>query len=140
MQMGFGNVAFDADEVVEPFPPLGVFRPLGRRQQPIELEGAGAGVDHFVLRLARMDGFAKDGHLDFGGVEGLVSDFVGIAPVDGVGVFGSELLRVEVVGPPADFLIGGEAEANRVMLDFRMGDEIVEDGHDDGDPGFVIGP
>ena len=73
-----------------------------------------------------------------GGVEVLDGDFLPISPVDRIGVFRPEGLRVEMIRPAPDLFVGGEAEADGVVLHFGMLYKVRKDRHDGRDPGLIV--
>ena len=107
------------------------------RQQGIELLGDEEGVFHHALGGAGVDGHAGDVHLGGGGVEVLVLNGPRRRAVHGVGVFGPEGGHVEVVGPLADLLIGGEGHAQPPVGDTLRHQPLAQ-GHDLGDPRLVV--
>ena len=112
---------------------------VGNRKQRIELHAGEDGVDHSVFGAAGVDAPAGDLYFGRGGVEALVLKFAEFASVDCVGLFGAKNLRVEILCPPSDFLVGGERSADRAVRQFRMRGVVGEEVHDLGDPGLVIG-
>ena len=132
-----GGVPFDGDEMEEAFVAFGHLGPAGNPEREIELLEEGESIDELALGFARMDGESFDPDFGMGGVEVLVLDEVGIGPVDRVGVFGPEAFVVEVLGPAADFLVGGEEDAHRVVGDAFL-DQFLEGVHDDGKSGLVV--
>jgi len=118
---------------------LGVLGSLPYGEHVVELGRDKYCIEHLVLGVARVDVAALDVQLGGRGVEVLVLEFADGASVHGVGVFGTELSHVEMVYPAADFLVGGEADLDGTVLEFRMFHDVLGGGHDFGHSGLVVG-
>ena len=131
--------AFHLAQVIEALISFGVLRPLGSRQQRVELHSDQNSVQHQVLGVTGVDTPAGDLYFGRGGVEALVLDLAELAPVDGVGLARAEKLRVEVVGAAADLFVRREGDADGPVRELRMRGVVGEQVHDLRDAGLVIG-
>ena len=85
-----------------------------------------------------MDVDAGDGNCGQVGGEGFVFDpGFGLA-VERVGAGGVDLLDVHLVAPASDLLVTCEHDAERPVLDSRVGHQVRGRGHDRGDAGLVV--
>ena len=112
----------------------GVFR------QPVDDGGSDLDrVLHLALGKARMGRDALDGDGGAVGREGFVLDIPRGFAVHRIGEVGAELLQVDLVDAAADFLIGGEQDLDRAMLDLRILNQELRRVHDLGEAGLVVG-
>ena len=133
------HVPGKAQEMEEPFIPLGCRRSFVGREDGREFHAQEDGVHHLVPGLARVDTPSVDRHPGTGGVEGLVADLPRFPAVHGVGEIRTELLQVQQARPVADLLVGGEGHLHAAVDKLRMGRHIFQGRHDLGDPRLVIG-
>jgi len=71
--------------------------------------------------------------------EGFVLDIAGGLTVDRVGEIGAELFQVNLVDAAADFLVRGEQDPDRAVLDMRIAKHEQCRIHDFGDARLVVG-
>src|SRR5882724_537642 len=95
-------------------------------------------VDHLPLRRTRMDAVALDPDADLRSREGLVVDTTDLRAVEGVREVRAEFLDVEVLDAAPDFLVDGEADADRSVLDLRASRKVRDRAHDLRDAGLVV--
>ncbi|MPM36756.1 hypothetical protein SDC9_83358 [bioreactor metagenome] len=92
---------------------LGGLGTLSGRHAVNELRGHQNGVSHDVFSRAGMHADALERDLRRGRVEGFVLHRAEGVAVQGVGEVRPQLFKIQQVGAPADFLVGGKAELHR---------------------------
>ncbi len=88
----------------------------------MNMAGEADRVDHAALADRRVNVDAGDGDGRQVGGEGLAVDLALAAAVERVGDVGAEFLQIDVIDAVADLLVAGEADADRPVRDFGMGD------------------
>jgi hypothetical protein len=139
MEIGDGRRAAHLVHVDEP---LAASRGLRRqgdvRQRGDDLRGQVKRVDQRVLRLARMDRDAFHAHVRLVRGERLVDDLTELGAVQRVRDVGLQVAREIRVNASANLLIRRERDPDRSMGQLRMLQQMMRDGHDDGDAGLII--
>ena len=137
--LGGGLIALHFTQVEKSLVALGMGGGFGGGQQPDELGQQQGGVFHLIFGAAGVDIEPVDGDGRRSGIEVFVFDLAQLAAINGIGLLCGEAFHTETVGAPADLLIGGEADGDGAVLDFRVGDEHFAQGDDLRNAGLVIG-
>ena len=131
-------IAAHLHQVIEPFIPFGMLRPLPGRQHAGKLHCHQGRVDHLVLRAAGMDIHALHRHLAGSSIKALIFQFAQGAAVHRIGELRPEAGNVKQIRAPADLLIRRECHTDLPVVRRIRRQHPFTKGHDFRNPGFVI--
>ena len=137
-EVGVFHRTLEGDDVEEALVAFRVFRTLLYGQQTVKLLPDQDGVAHLSLGASRVYVPALDMDFGAGGVEVLELQFPDLPAVHGIGEIGAETLYIEFHHAAADFLVRGEPDLHRAVLEFRMLHHILDRVHNLRHAGFVV--